>query len=84
MRFGGALQLLYRHGEIRLGFRDRPAYPGHDFHGGLHQLVPYLGMLAAFVQAGQPGEHRGGVLAQHPRLRVDEVNFPFHAKRRAR
>ncbi len=84
VRLGGALQFLHRHGEVSLGFGHRAADPGHYLDGGLHQLVPHLGMLAAFLQARQTRQHGARVLPQHSRPRVDELHFPFDAKRRAR
>ena len=69
--------------QVGLGFGDGAANPRHDLHGGLHELVPDMGVLAPRVQAGQRGQDRVGVLAQQPALGVDELQLPLDAERRA-
>jgi len=82
VRFGAALQVLHRHGKVRLGFGHGPADPGHRLDGGLHQLVSHLGVLTAFLQARQARQQHAGILPEHARLRVDELHFPLDAERR--
>jgi hypothetical protein len=80
LRFRGALQVLERQRQVRLGLGDRPADAGHHLDRGLHQLMTHLGVLAALKQPGKPGEHKARVLPQHPGLRVDQLHLPFDAK----
>src|ERR1700733_11549416 len=74
MRLRGALQVLERQRQVRLGLGDRSADAGHHLDRGLHELMTHLGVLAALQQPGKPGKDLAGLpglleSGEHPKMR---------------